>query len=54
MNVADVEPVLGQLLVWQQAISWQKGPAPAISASQHLPEARALEEEDGIVGVGEV
>lgn len=54
MNVADVEPVLIHLLVWQQPISRQEGPAPAIAAPQHLPEARALEEEDGVVGVGEV
>lgn len=54
MNVADVKPLLIHLLVWQQAIPWQKGPAPAIAATHHLPEARPLEEKDGIVGVGEV
>lgn len=54
MNVADVEPVLIHLLVWQQAIPRQRGPVPAIAAAQHLPEARALEQKDGVVGVGEV
>lgn len=54
MNIADVEPVLIHLLVWQQAISWQRGPAPAFAAAHHLPETRALEEKDGVVGVGEV
>lgn len=54
MNIADVEPVLIHLFVWQQAISWQRGPAPTITAVHHLPEACALEKKDGIVGVGEV
>lgn len=54
MNVADVEPVLIHLLVWQQAIPWQKGPAPAFTAAHHLPEARVLKEKESIVGVGEV
>lgn len=54
MNVADVEPLLIHLLVWQQAIPRQKGPAPAFAAAHHLPEARALEQKDGVVGVGEV
>lgn len=54
MNVADVEPVLLHLLVWQQAISRQRGPAPAVPAADHLPEACALQKKDGIVRVGEV
>lgn len=54
MYVADVEPLLIHLPVWQQAVAWQRGPAPALAAARHLPETRALEEKDCIVGVGEV
>lgn len=54
MHIADVKPLLIHLLVRQQAISREKGPAPTITAAHHLPETRALEQKDGIVGVGEV
>lgn len=54
MNVANVKPLLVHLPVWQQAVSRQRGPAPALAAARYLPEARALEQEDGAVGVGEV
>lgn len=54
MNVADVEPALIHLLVWQQAIARQEGPAPAIAAAHHLPEACVLKEKESTVGVGEV
>ena len=54
MHIADVKPLLIHLLVWQQAISRQRGPAPAIATAHHLPETCALEQKDGIVGVGEV
>lgn len=46
--------MLIHLLMWQQAISWQKGPSPAITTAHYLPEAYALEKKDGIVSVGEV
>ena len=54
MNIADVEPLLLHLLVWQQAISRQREPAPAFAAAHHSPKARPLEQKDGAVGVGEV
>lgn len=54
MNIADVEPLLFHLLVWQQAISRQREPTPAFAAAQHSPKARPLEQKDGAVGVGEV
>lgn len=54
MDVADVEPLLVHLLVRQQAVPGQKWPAPTLTVAQHSPVARALEQKDGIVGVGEV
>lgn len=54
MNIADVEPLLFHLLVWQQAISRQREPTPAFAAAHHSPKARPLEQKDGAVGVGEV
>lgn len=54
MDVADVEPLLVHLLVWQQAVPGQKRLAPTLTVAQHSPVARALEQKDGIVGVGEV
>lgn len=54
MHVADVKPLLFHLLVWQQAVPRQREPAPAFTAARHSPEARPLEQEDGVVGVGEV
>lgn len=54
MDVADVEPLLVHLLVRQQAVPGQKRPATTLTVAQHSPVARALEQKDGIVGVGEV
>lgn len=54
MDVTDVEPLLLHLPVRQDAVLGQEGAAPALSVAQHSPEARALEQEDGAVAVGEV
>lgn len=54
MNIADVEPLLFHLLVWQQAIPRQSEPPLAFTAAHHSPKARPLEQKDGAVGVGEV
>lgn len=54
MDVADVEPLLLHLPVRQDAIPGQEGAAAALAVAQDSPEARALEQEDGAVTVGEV
>lgn len=54
MDVADVEPLLVHLLVRQEAVPGQKRLAPTLTVAQHSPVARALEQKDGIMGVGEV
>lgn len=42
VNVTNVQPMLIYLLVRQQAITRQNGPAPTITAAHHLPKTLAL------------